>query len=679
MRITALYGVLALAFAMIAGMARAEQVAAVASPGGVLSVSVDLNGEGRPSYSVSRGGHLVIGDSRLGFLLTDAPKLERNMTLASKATSSHDDTWEQPWGEWKSIRNHYNELRVRFTEKVAPARSFEVVFRVYDDGVGFRYEFPDQPQLKQVNIADELTEFDVADPAEAWWEPAGEWNRYEQIYQHTPLAEIGQAHTPVTVKTARGDYIAFHEAALVDYSAMWLRRVTGQRLKATLSPSSQGARVSRQAPFPTPWRTMIISSDAPGLYMSHIELNLNEPNRLGDVSWFKPYKYVGIWWGMHLGEQSWSSGPNHGATTERAKQYIDFAAANGFKAVLIEGWNQGWDADWFANGESFSFTKAYPDFDLKAVTDYGRRKGVGLIGHHETAGDIADYEKQLPAALDLYQAMGVHAVKTGYVADAGGIKALGPDGKIHYEWHDGQVMARHHLLVVAEAAKRQIAVDAHEPIKDTGLRRTWPNWVSREGARGMEYNAWGAPPNPPSHEPMLVFTRMLAGPMDFTPGVLSLKGAHGQPIQSTMAKQLANYVVIYSPIQMAADLPENYARLPGPFQFIKDVPADWSDTRVLNGEPGEFATFVRKDRNGPDWYLGSVTNEAGRTLDIALDFLDPGKAYEAQIYRDADNADWKTNPAAIVIEKRRVKAGEHLQLRLAPGGGEAIRFKVLRR
>ncbi len=655
-------------------LAPAAEVASIDSPGKVLTVGVTLNGEGRPGYTIARHGAPIVGESRLGFIFADAPKFERNFTLAGKATSSFDETWEQPWGERRFVRNHYNELRVALLDNHEPHRTLDVVFRVYDDGVGFRYEFPDQPTLHNVNIVDELTEFDIVEPATAWWTPAGEWNRYEYLYRHTPLAELSQAHTPVTIKCASGLHIAIHEAALVDYSSMWLRRVDGQRLKAALSPSSQGARVQRTAPFTTPWRTLQIADNAGGLYMSDLILNLNEPNKLGDVSWFKPYKYVGIWWEMHLGTSSWASGPKHGANTANAKRYIDFAAKNGFRGVLIEGWNQGWDGDWFANGESFSFTKPYPDFDLKAVTDYARAKGVHLIGHHETSANIAHYEAQLGDALDLYARLGVDSVKTGYVADAGGVKALGADGKIHFEWHDGQVMSRHHLHVVTEAARRHIAIDAHEPIKDTGLRRTYPNWVAREGARGMEYNAWGEPVNPPEHEANLVFTRMLGGPMDFTPGVLSLVGQGGRQIQSTIAKQLALYVVIYSPIQMAADLPENYAKYPGPFQFIKDVPADWSDTRVLNGEVGDYVTFARKDRNSDDWYLGSLTDENARALKVSLDFLDDGRDYLAQIYRDADDADWHTNPHAIVIETRKVHRGDVMELRLAPGGGEAVRL-----
>jgi alpha-glucosidase len=377
---------------------------------------------------------------------------------------------------------------------------------------------------------------------------------------------------------------------------------------------------------------------------------------------------------LDLDIETWSSGPRHGATTKNAMRYIDFAAKHGFRGVLVEGWNIGWDGEWFANGDVFSFTKPYPDFDIEKLAAYARKKGVHLIGHHETSGNIANYEAQLPAALDLYQRLGIDSVKTGYVADAGGIKTRTPNGDAQYEWHDGQVMSRHHLKVVTEAARRRIAVNPHEPIKDTGLRRTYPNWVAREGARGMEYNAWGVPPNPPEHEANLVFTRMLAGPMDFTPGVLSLKGKGGTPIQSTIAKQLALYVVLYSPIQMAADLPENYERFQRPFQFIKDVPTDWADTQVLNGEVGDFVTIARKDRNSDDWYLGSVSDEQARTLNVALDFLDADRRYTAQIYRDGDDASWQSQPHSIAIETRTVRRCDSLVLKLASGGGQAIRF-----
>lgn len=667
------FGWVALALLPAVACAQIER-ASIASPGDVLRVEVAVDVERRPYYTISRRGKAVIAPSRLGFLFTDALRFERNIAIAAKSERSSDSTWEQPWGERRYVRDRYNELTVTLVETSPPRRSLDVVFRVYDDGVGFRYRFPDQGALRTVRIAEELTEFDVAEPATAWWIPAGEWNRYEYLYNKTPLAEVGQAHTPMTIRTASGLHVAFHEAALVDYSGMWLRRVDGQRLKAQLAPSSSGPKVERAAPFATPWRTLQIADSAAGLVMSNLILNLNEPNALGEVSWVEPYKYVGIWWGMHLGTETWGSGPQHGATTENAMRYIDFAAKHGFRGVLVEGWNVGWDGDWFSNGAQFSFTKPYPDFDLERVAAYAKRKGVRLIGHHETSGNIANYEAQLDDALDLYERLGVDSVKTGYVADAGGIVARNPQGELRYEWHDGQVMSRHHLKVVTEAAKRKIAVNPHEPIKDTGLRRTYPNWVAREGARGMEYNAWGVPPNPPEHEANLVFTRLLAGPMDFTPGVLSLKGKGGEPIQSTIAKQLALYVVIYSPIQMAADLPQNYERYPRPFQFIKDVPTDWADTQVLNGEVGDFVTIARKDRRSDDWYLGSVTDEEARELAVTLDFLDANRTYVAQIYRDGDDADWRTRPHSIAIESRKVRRGDTLTLKLAPGGGKAIRF-----
>jgi alpha-glucosidase len=653
--------------------AKPETVAGIASPGQVLAVAVDID-EGRASYRITRFGEPVIAASRLGFLLHDTEKFERNLKLESQSSSDFDETWEQPWGENRFIRNHYRELRVRLTETLKLKRSFDVVFRVYDDGVGFRYEFPDQPQLKDVIIDDELTEFAIAKPGTAWWIPGGEWNRYEYLYNKTPLSEVGQAHTPVTIRTEDGLHIAIHEAALVDYSSMWLRRIEGQRFRTQLSPASEGWKVRRTAPFHTPWRTLQIADSAGGLYQSNLILNLNEPNKLGDVSWFKPAKYVGVWWEMHLDQSTWSTGAKHGATTANAKRYIDFAAKYGFRGVLVEGWNAGWDGNWFGDGNDFDFTKATADFDLEAVAAYAKRKGVHLIGHHETGGAVSHYENQLGAALDLYQRLGIDVVKTGYVADAGQAERNDGDGVVKREWHDGQWMSRHHLRVVVEAAKRHIAINPHEPIKDTGLRRTYPNWVAREGARGMEYNAWGDPPNPPEHETNLVFTRMLGGPMDFTPGVLSLQGRGEQKLQSTIAKQLALYVVIYSPIQMAADLPENYEKHLDAFRFIEDVPTDWEQTLVLNGEIGDYVTIARKDRNSANWYLGSLTDENGRLLSVPLAFLDPKLTYIAQIYRDGDQAHWKTAPFEFAVESREVRSSDTLTIRLAAGGGQAIRF-----
>lgn len=655
-------------------------VASAASPSGTIKVDVTLNPEGRVGYVVSRMGRPVIDESRLGFLFTDAPEMLRNFAVAGQATRSSDETWEEPWGEYRTIRNRYNELTVSFDEKNWLKRRMTVVFRVYDDGIGFRYELPRAPNFTRANIADELTEFNVAEPGTAWWDEALEWNREEYAYRRTPIEEIGTAQTPLTIRTASGLHLSFHEAALVDYSGMDLRRVQGRMLKANLMPSSAGPKVSRDLPLATPWRVIMIAPDAPALYKSaQIVLNLNEPNKLGDVSWVKPMKYVGIWWAMHLDQATWSSGPKHGATTANAKKMIDFAAKNGFGGVLIEGWNKGWDGDWFGNGWDFSFTEAYPDFDIAEVARYAKSKGVGIVGHHETAGNIANYEKQLGPALDLYQKLGIHAVKTGYVADAGGIQALGPDGKIRFEWHQGQVMVNHHLKVVTEAAKRQIAVNPHEPVKDTGLRRTYPNWVSREGERGMEYNAWGTPKNPPEHESNLIFTRMLSGPMDFTPGILSLKGKGDTQILSTLAKQLALYVVLYSPIQMAADLPENYQANPKTFQFIKDVAVDWDDTRMLAGEVGDYAVIARKQRGASTWFLGAVGDEQERRFDVALDFLEPGRRYRAEIYRDGDDADYRSNPRSIVIEQRLVSAKDRLAIRIAPGGGAAVRFVELKK
>jgi alpha-glucosidase len=650
----------------------------VTSPDGTLVVELATDNDGRPSYAVSRKGQPVIAASRLGFLLLDAPKFERNIEIVQPRTRSFDETWEQPWGERRFIRNHYNELTVTLKEKAKPFRRFDVVFRVFDDGVGFRYRFPKQPGLEQVKIGEELTEFSLARDATAWWIPAGEWNREEYLYHRTPVQQVGDAQTPITFRFDDGSHLSIHEAALVDYSGMNLTRVDGRKLKADLTPGIGEGKVVRAAPFDTPWRTLLLSDDAAGLAMSGLTLNLNEPNALGDVSWVKPMKYVGVWWEMHLDLKSWASGPKHGATNENVRKHIDFAARHGFGGVLVEGWNVGWDGDWFGNGEDFSFTQSYPDFDLEALSRYARSKGVVLIGHHETSGNAAHYESQLDAAFDLYQRVGVPAVKTGYVADASQAKVTGTDGQRHYAWHEGQDMARHHLKVVTEAAKRHIAVNPHEPVKDSGLRRTYPNWITREGARGMEFSAWGQPGNPPEHEANLVFTRLLAGPMDYTPGIFGMKTRSTDGIATTWAKQLSLYVVIYSPLQMAADLLENYEKHPAPFQFIKDVPVDWDDTRVLNGEVGDYVTIARKERGGDNWYLGALTDEDGRTLSVPLSFLDEGRRYTAQIYRDGDQAHWKTAPQDIVIEERTVTRSDTLALKLAPGGGQAIRFVAQR-
>ena len=675
MRLRGIATVLAATFTL-AQPAWAQQIIASAeSPDKVIGVEVQIDGGGKLGYAVKRRGKEVIGLSRLGFNLANAQKLDGGFSLREQKLSEHDSTWEQPWGERQFVRNRYRELRVAVEQKNKGKRRLDIVFRIYDDGVGFRYEFPAQPQLREVEILDELTEFSVSQAATAWWIPAGELPGLEEVVRKAPLKEIGIANTPLTVRLDDGTHIAFHEAALVDYASMWLRKVEGQKLRAMLAPSSYGPAVVKHGAFTTPWRTMQIADNAAGLYMSDLILNLNEPNKLGDVSWVKPSKFVGVWWEMHLNKGSWNAGPRHAANTANTKRYIDFAAKNGFRGVLVEGWNQGWESDWGHGGADFSFTRSYPDFDLPGLAAYAKSKGVRLIGHHETGANVPAYERQMDAAYKLYARHGVDSIKSGYVHEAGSALLPGRDGKPRFGHYDSQDGVRHFVKAVTEAAKYRIAIDTHEPVKDTGLRRTYPNWLTREGARGVEYNAWGNPPNAVDHEAKLVFTRMLSGPMDYTPGVLSLVGADGKVFNSTQAKQLANFVVIYSPLVMAADLPENYEKYPAAFKFIRDVPTDWSDTRVINGEVGEYATIARKARGSQDWYVGAVTDGEARTLVLPLGFLDAGKRYVAEIYRDGDAADYRSERRFdLVTETKLVGAGDTLQLKLAPGGGQAIRF-----
>lgn len=652
-----------------------------ASPDGSIVLTVSTDNDSRPTWSLSRKGKLLIAPSKLGFILTDGLNMVRGFSIAGSEKAAAKETWEQPWGERRYVTDTHDELLVRFKQSdVQGARLMNVRFRLFNDGVGFRYELPEQAGLKTMRIADETTEFDIAPKGMAWWIPGGEWNRYEQVYQATPIDAVSTAHTPITMRLEDGTHLSFHEAALVDYSAYWLKRASGQTFRTTLSPSSQGARVTRDLPFNTPWRTIRIADGAAGLVENDLELNLNEPNNLGDVSWFKPAKYIGIWWGMIRGDWTWAEGPKHGATTARTKQYIDFAAEHGFRGVLVEGWDKGWNGEWFGHGDAFSFTQSTPDFDLPGLAAYARKKGVHLIGHHETGGNIANYEAQLDDAMKLYGGLGVDVVKTGYVADMGGIIAPGDapgdaPGATRMEWHDGQRQVQHHLKVVETAAKYHVAVNAHEPVKDTGLRRTYPNWVAREGARGMEYNAWGAFANGPDHEPTLVYTRMLSGPMDFTPGVLSLEGAEHAPLASTLAKQLGLYLALYSPIQMAADFIETLAKYPKELDFITKVPADWSESHLIAGEVGDYAIFARKDRNSADWYVGGVNDATARTAPLVLDFLEPGKSYTATIYKDGEGATYLTEARhRIAYETRTVRKGDRYDLWLAPGGGAAMRL-----
>ena len=656
-----------------AGVARES----VSSPDGNIVFSISTNDKNWLVYSIDHAAEAVVSESRLGLRFRQQKGFDSGLAIQKSERRSNDETWEQPWGERRLVRNRYNELLVALKDR--DGRRLDVRVRVFDDGVGLRYEVPAQPGFDTIDIVDELTEFHLPGNSRAWWIPGRAYNRYEYLYRETGLEEIQLAHTPMTLRTPAGMHLSIHEAALVDYAGYVLDQRRENVFQTNLTPWSDGIRVKTQAPFKTPWRTIQISATATGLLNSNLILNLNEPNKLGDVSWVKPGKYVGIWWAMHIRDRTWGSGPIHGATTSETKRYMDFAAQHGFDGVLVEGWNLGWDGDWFFNGDLFSFTESYPDFDIRAISEYGKGLGVRLIGHHETSGNVSNYAKQMAPALDLYAANGVRQVKTGYVADASDIKRVDADGLAHYEWHDGQYMAGQYLLSVTEAAKRKISIITHEPIKATGLRRTYPNWLTREGARGQEFNAWGVPPNPPEHTAILPYTRMLSGPMDFTPGIFNLtfQGEESaQRVQTTLAKQLALYVTIYSPVQMAADLPENYMARPAAFQFIVDVPTDWEKSIALAGEVGDFVVFARQERGTDDWYLGAISNEEAREVQVLLDFLDGTMDYTAQIYRDGPDAHWKTNPYSIVIEERGVASGDTINIKLAAGGGTAIRFKA---
>jgi alpha-glucosidase len=648
----------------------------VLSPNDRLEVRVSLDADGVPRYAVSLDGADVVEPSLLGLWFQSRIDLVAGLRVTGVERRSVDSTWEQPWGERRLVTDRHNELLLRLAART-PDRQLALRFRVFDDGVGFRYEVPDQEAYSDVRLVGERTEFRVSRDARAFSQPANGEMRYEQLYTESPVGVLDLVSTPLTLRLDSGVHLAIHEAALVDYPAYSLEFDVDSVFRTRLRPSSAGYRAILNAPFVTPWRTIQVADNAVGLVNSSLILNLNEPAVLDDTSWIEPGKYVGIWWAMHRGEKTWSSGPRHGATTAEARRYIDFAARHGFDGVLVEGWNRGWDGDWIENSQ-FSFTEAQADFDIDAVSAYARERGVRLIGHHETGGHASDYEAELDEAFALYEALGVRQVKTGYVGKAGTMKRKDASGEVHLEWHDSQFAVNHHQRVVEVAARHRIAIDTHEPVKDTGLRRTWPNWLTREGSRGMEFNIWGETPNPAGHEAMLAFTRMLAGPMDYTPGIFDLEfDVRGEPrrIRSTLAKQLALYVVLYSPIQMVADLPENYASRPDAFRFIVDVPTDWEESLALAGAVGEFIVTARRERQGTDWYLGAVTDAHPRRLSVSLDFLEPGRDYVAEIYADGADADWQTNPYAIDISTREYTRSDTLELKLAAGGGAAIRFR----
>jgi hypothetical protein len=664
------------------------QTLTVASPNGKIEIAFVLD-NGIPFYAVNRQDKEIIKPSKLGFVFKNQQPLDGNLKIKEKEESTFDETWTQPRGEVKDIRNHYNELQVMLEETTELHRRLMIVFRVFDDGFGFRYEFPEQENLKDVIIMDENTEFRLTGDHLTWWIP-GDWDIYEHLYNTTRISSIdaiskrnhaalaqtyipeNAVNTPVTMKTADGLYLSFHEANLTNYSGMTLKVDTENYiLTSELVGSADSSKVKVSTPFVTPWRTVQIAEKAVDLIESNLILNLNEPNKLRDVSWIKPMKYVGIWWELHLGKSTWDmASGRHGATTQNAKRYIDFAAENGIDGVLVEGWNTGWE-HWFGFEERegvFDFVTPYPDYDLDEVANYAQEKNVNIIMHHETGAAPRTYESQLDTAFALCQKYGIHAVKTGYV------QRIIPKG----EYHHGQWMVNHYRKVLEKAAEYKIMVNVHEPIKDTGIRRTYPNMMTREGARGQEFNAWSPDGgNPPDHATIIPFTRMLAGPFDYTPGIFDLlyEGMEKQNrVNSTLATQLALYVIIYSPLQMAADLPQNYEGNPA-LKFITDVPVDWEVTKVLHAEIGDYVTIVRKDRQSDDWYLGSITDENGRTLEAVLSFLDPSRKYVAEIYRDGDASDWKTNPLAIDITELVVDSNAKLELKLAPGGGQAIRFR----
>lgn len=681
----------------------------VASPNQGISLTFSLT-DGTPSYTVTFKQRPVILASALGFELKDG-SLKSGFTLRAAQTQSKDETWIQPWGEQKNVRNHYKELAVSLQQTSNQKRELRIIFRVFNDAIAFRYEWPEQAALKNFEIMDELTEFTFSSDPMALWQPALRPQQTEQLYAKTRLSEllrqtrlehgdevagdnpkkdpVKAVTTPLIMQTDEGVFLVIHEADLTDYAAMELQPKDNHILKCHLAPWSDGVLVKASAPSVSPWRFVMISDKLSDIVedTSATALNLNPPSHITDTSWIKPGKYVGIWWGMHLGKYTWhpskpgeDSSDGLGATTKNTREYIDFAAKYGFSGVLVEGWNKGWAKDWVANAAEFSFTEPNTEFDLASLVFYAHEKGVDLIAHHETGSVISNYESQVEAAFAQCERLGIHHVKSGYVGMEPRVNRYDTKGRfIGAEYLDGQYMVRHYRKMAILAAQYHIMLDVHEPIKDTGEQRTWPNFMSREGARGQEYNAWASDGgNPPNHDVNLVFTRFLSGPMDFTPGVLQVtypQYKKNNRINTTVVKQLAQYVAFYSPLQMAADLPENYLKYPDLFQFILDVPVDWEESYMLNGEIGEYVTIARKQRGGEDWFIGSITNEKKREFDLPLKFLAQNKTYVAEIYCDADDANWKTNPIAFRVERRPVTRDSILSLHLAPGGGEAIRLK----
>ena len=678
---------------------RAEELK---SPDGNLLMRFEVNGEGTPVYELTYKRKPVIKPSRLG-LEIEGFSLRKAFTLKGVETATFDETWTPVWGEVKAIRNHYNEMTATLHQADGD-RTMVVRFRLYDDGLGFRYEFPQQKSLNYFVIKEEYSEFAMAGDHKAFWIP-GDYDTQEYDYTESRLTEIrGLMQTAITPNTSQtpfsptgvqtalmmksddGLYINLHEAALVDYPCMSLN-LDDQTLtfQSWLTPDAQGKKGYMQTPCHTPWRTVIVSDDARRILASHLTLNLNEPCKLDDVSWIRPVKYIGVWWEMISGKSTWAytndlpsvhldvtdytkMKPNgtHAANNEKVRRYIDFAAKHGFDQVLVEGWNIGWE-DWFGNSKDyvFDFVTPYPDFDLKALNEYAHSKGVKLMMHHETSSSVRNYERQMEKAYKLMNDYGYNAVKSGYVGN------IIPRGEYHY----GQWMVNHYLYAVKKAAEHRIMVNAHEAVRPTGLCRTYPNLIGNEAARGGEYESFGG--NKVFHTTILPFTRLMGGPMDYTPGIFETRLEKVNPgnnsyVHSTLARQLALYVTMYSPLQMAADLPENYERFMDAFRFIKDVAIDWDDSKYLEAEPGRYITVARKAKGTNNWFVGCTANEDGHLSNVSLDFLDSGRKYTATIYADAPTAHYEKNPQAYTIKQMKVTNKSKLTLRAASGGGYAI-------
>ncbi|WP_400190424.1 glycoside hydrolase family 97 protein [Hymenobacter sp. B81] len=686
--------------------AGAQQAPALTARLGAVSLTFALGPDGRPNYRVQHGTRPVVNTSRLGVALADGQGFDGPLELVDSEIKNVDETWQPVWGEEKQIRNHYQQLTVRLRQPAAHGRRLDVVFRVFADGVGFRYEWPAQPRLQYFTVTDELTEFNLPANHQAFWIP-GDYDSNEYVYQTTRLSAVNTTaitpiqrkaapttvQTPLLLKSDDGLYVSLHEAALLNYPALMLQ-VNPQTfgLSAHLVPDAVGNKAYLQAPEHTPWRTIVVSDKAPELLASRLILNLNEPSKIADPSWIKPHKFVGVWWEMHVNRASWNyadssnlklAGTNwqglkpngrHGANTRNVKRYIDFAARHGIEGVLVEGWNVGWE-DWAGNWkeEVFDFVTPYPDFSVTELQQYAAARNVQLIMHHETSGAVTNYERRLDQALGFMQQHGYAAVKTGYVG------RIIPRG----EFHDGQWMVNHYTRTAEQMARRRIMVDMHEAVRPTGLHRTYPNWLASEAARGNEFNAWSEG-NPPEHETILPFTRLMGGPMDYTPGIFRIKleswnpaRNQGKQVHTTLAKQLALYVTLYSPLQMAADLPEAYEKHLDAFQFIKDVAVDWDETRIVAAEPGDYVTIARRAKGRNEWFVGAITDEQARRQPLKLDFLSPGTQYLATIYADGKDAHWQQNPESYRIRQQKVDHRSVLNLQLAPGGGAAISIKPI--